>query len=159
MLVLYHTSHSPCSQKVRLVLQEKNAKFDEVRIDLAKKEQLKPDYPALNPNGVVPTLLDDGVPIVEFERHLRIPRRKISAEPAGSLRHRRARAHARLDALHRGSGGGRYPRAVVQSRIPLPLQGQDQKQFQAQEIDPRPVRKELFQRMGSPKGFSREKRR
>ena len=31
----------------------------------------------------------------------------------------------------------------------------DQKQFEAQEIDPRPVRKELFQRMGSPKGFSK----
>ena len=66
MLVLYHTSHSTCSQKVRLVLHEKGVKFDEVRIDLAKKEQLKPDYLALNPNGVVPTLVDDGIPIIEF---------------------------------------------------------------------------------------------
>ncbi|MGC1780341.1 MAG: glutathione S-transferase N-terminal domain-containing protein [Xanthobacteraceae bacterium] len=65
MLVLYHTAHSTCSQKVRLVLHEKTAKFDEVRIDLAKKEQLKPDYLKLNPNGVVPTLVDDGTPIVE----------------------------------------------------------------------------------------------
>lgn len=65
MLVLYHTSHSTCSQKVRLVLHEKGVKFDEVRIDLAKKEQLKPDYLALNPNGVVPTLVDDGIPIIE----------------------------------------------------------------------------------------------
>jgi len=64
-LVLYHTAHSTCSQKVRMVLHEKALQFDEVRIDLAKKEQLKPDYLAINPNGVVPTLLDDGVPIIE----------------------------------------------------------------------------------------------
>ena len=43
----------------------KGFKFDEVRIDLGKKEQLKPEYLALNPNGVVPTLVDDGVPIIE----------------------------------------------------------------------------------------------
>jgi glutathione S-transferase len=34
------------------------------------------------------------------------------------------------------------------------FKGQDQKQFEAQEINTRPVRKELFWRMGSPKGFS-----
>ena len=32
----------------------------------------------------------------------------------------------------------------------------DQKQFESQEIDPRPVRRELFQRMGSPKGFGKD---
>src|SRR5258708_16387639 len=64
-LVLYHAAHSTCSQKVRMVMQEKALKFDEVRIDLGRKEQLKPDYLAINPNGVVPTLVDDGVPIIE----------------------------------------------------------------------------------------------
>ena len=44
MLVLYHAAHSTCSQKVRMVLHEKALQFDEVRIDLGKKEQLKPDY-------------------------------------------------------------------------------------------------------------------
>src|SRR5215469_9901069 len=65
MLVLYHAPHSTCSQKVRMVLHEKGVAFDEVRIDLAKKEQLAPQYLALNPNGVVPTLVDDGTPIIE----------------------------------------------------------------------------------------------
>ena len=65
MLVLYHASHSTCSQKVRMVLHEKSVAFEEVRIDLGKKEQLNPDYLALNPNGVVPTLVDDGIPIIE----------------------------------------------------------------------------------------------
>jgi glutathione S-transferase len=36
------------------------------------------------------------------------------------------------------------------------FEGQDQKQFEDREIKPRPVRKELFWRMGSPKGFSKE---
>jgi glutathione S-transferase len=65
MLVLYHTPHSTCSQKVRMVLHEKDVPFEEVRIDLGKKEQLKPEYLAINPNGVVPTLVDDGVSIIE----------------------------------------------------------------------------------------------
>ena len=65
MLTLYHAAHSTCSQKVRMVLHEKGLAFDEVQIDLAKKEQLKPEYLALNPNGVVPTLVDDGTPIIE----------------------------------------------------------------------------------------------
>ena len=65
MLVLYHASHSTCSQKVRLVLHEKRLKFNEVRLDLGKKDQLKPEYLAINPNAVVPTLVDDGIPIIE----------------------------------------------------------------------------------------------
>ena len=32
----------------------------------------------------------------------------------------------------------------------------DQKQFESEEINPRPVRRELFQRMGSPKGFGKQ---
>ena len=37
-LVLYHAAHSTCSQKVRMVLHEKALEFDEVQIDLGKKE-------------------------------------------------------------------------------------------------------------------------
>jgi glutathione S-transferase len=33
MLVLYHASHSTCSQKVCLVLHEKGLMFDEVRLE------------------------------------------------------------------------------------------------------------------------------
>ena len=39
--------------------------FTDVRLDLGKKDQLKPEYLAINPNGVVPTLVDDGQPIVD----------------------------------------------------------------------------------------------
>ena len=155
MLVLYHTSHSTCSQKVRLVLHEKGEKFDEVRIDLAKKEQLKPDYLALNPNGVVPTLVDDGVPIVESSVICEYLDEKYPQNPlVPSDRVERARMRAWMHYIEEVSVGAiRVPsfnRAFLYR-----FEGLDQKQFENQEIKPRPVRKELFQRMGSPKGFSR----
>ena len=65
MLVLHHASHSTCSQKVRIVLHENNLQFEDIWLDLGKKDQLKPEYLASNPNGVVPTLVDDGQPVVD----------------------------------------------------------------------------------------------
>ena len=35
------------------------------RLDLFSGDQLRPEYLAINPNGVVPTLVDDGAPIVD----------------------------------------------------------------------------------------------
>src|SRR5256885_9237562 len=60
---LYNAPQSTCSQRVRFVLNAKNLKFDEVKLDLLAGDQLKPDYLKLNPNGVVPTL-DHGGNIV-----------------------------------------------------------------------------------------------
>ena len=65
MLTLYHASHSPCAQKVRLVLAEKDIAFESVMFDLATKEHLNPDYLKINPKGVVPALVDDGAIITE----------------------------------------------------------------------------------------------
>ena len=159
MLVLYHAPHSTCSQKVRLVLHEKGVKFDEVRIDLAKKEQLKPDYLKLNPNGVVPTLVDDGVPIVELSVICEYLDEKYPQNPlVPSDIVERARMRAWMHYIEEVAVGAiRVPsfnRAFLYR-----FNGLDQKQFEAQEINPRPVRKELFQRMGSPKGFSRDRNR
>jgi len=57
---LYNASQSTCSQRVRFVLNAKALPFDEVRLDLLAGDQLRPEYLALNPNGVVPTLDHDG---------------------------------------------------------------------------------------------------
>jgi glutathione S-transferase len=65
MLFLFHAPISTCSQKVRLVLAEKALPWDGKAINFSKAEHLTPDYLRLNPNGVVPTLLHDGDPIIE----------------------------------------------------------------------------------------------
>lgn len=65
MLELYNASQSTCSQKVRLVLAEKGLDFIEHKLKLFQNDQLKPEYLKLNPNGVVPTLVDGGDPIVD----------------------------------------------------------------------------------------------
>src|ERR1700747_1175400 len=65
MLELYSAPQSTCSQKVRLTLAEKNLNFVEHRMRLFQNDQLKPEYLKLNPNGVVPTLVDDGAPIID----------------------------------------------------------------------------------------------
>ena len=65
MLELYHANHSTCSQKVRLCLAEKGLDFEGHLINLATKEQLDPEYLKLNPNGVVPSLVHDGVVIMD----------------------------------------------------------------------------------------------
>lgn len=64
-LVLYHGLASTCSKKVRLALFEKRLGFESRLLDLQKFEQHTPEYLALNPNGVVPTLVHDGRPVIE----------------------------------------------------------------------------------------------
>jgi glutathione S-transferase len=59
-LTLYNAPQSTCSQRVRFVLNAKGQAFEEKKLDLLAGDQLKPDYLALNPNGVVPTLVHDG---------------------------------------------------------------------------------------------------
>jgi glutathione S-transferase len=65
MLFLYHAPISTCSQKVRLVLAEKQLDWDGKSINFGKGDHLTAEYLKLNPNGVVPTLLHDGFPIIE----------------------------------------------------------------------------------------------
>lgn len=65
MFELYNAMQSTCSQKVRYTMAEKGLQFKEHRLKLFKNEQLRPEYLKLNPNGVVPTLVHDGVPIID----------------------------------------------------------------------------------------------
>jgi len=62
---LYDAPQSTCSQKVRLTLAEKGLSFREHRLKLFAGDQLRPEYLELNPNGVVPTLVHDGTPIID----------------------------------------------------------------------------------------------
>ena len=65
MLTLYHQGSSVCAAKVRIVLFEKNLKWESQYIDVLKGEQFDPAYLKLNPNAVVPTLVHDTKVIIE----------------------------------------------------------------------------------------------
>ena len=62
---LYNAPQSTCSQRVRFVLNAKGLPFAEQKLDLLAGDQLKPEYLALNPNGVVPTLDHDGNIVID----------------------------------------------------------------------------------------------
>ncbi len=66
MLELYHGEGSVCARKVRIVLAEKGI-TDWVghMVNLGKGEHTRPEYLALNPKGVIPTLVHDGHVITE----------------------------------------------------------------------------------------------
>lgn len=60
MVELYHFWSSVCSIKVRMALEAKGVKWTSRYIDLFSFDQLTPEYLAINPDGVVPTLVDNG---------------------------------------------------------------------------------------------------
>jgi len=56
-IILYDAHGSPCARRVRAVLHEKGLEWTPRVVDLTRMEQKRPEYLALNPNGVVPTLV------------------------------------------------------------------------------------------------------
>jgi glutathione S-transferase len=62
---LYHFWSSVCSVRCRMALEEKGVKWQSKYIDLFKFDQLTPEYLAINPDGIVPTLVHDGAPVRE----------------------------------------------------------------------------------------------
>lgn len=152
MLTLYHANHSTCSQKVRLCLSEKGLDWESRLVNLATNEHLAPDYLALNPNGVVPTLIhddavitDSGV-ICEYLEEVFPDTPLLPKEPS-----ERAIVRAWIRYLDE------VPTAAV--RVPsfnmafLPrYDGLDDDAFQKEQADIRPLRKHFYEKMGR-KGF------
>lgn len=66
-LHLYHSAISNCAMRVRITLEEKNIPWVSHHFDIAKREHITPEYFGINPNGVVPTLVHDGVVIIESD--------------------------------------------------------------------------------------------
>lgn len=64
-LHLYHGAISNCSMRVRMTLIEKGLDWTSHHIDLKKKENITDEYFGINPNGLVPTLVDNGVVHIE----------------------------------------------------------------------------------------------
>ncbi|WP_039987450.1 glutathione S-transferase family protein [Paraglaciecola mesophila] len=66
-LHLYHSALSNCAMRVRMTLEEKKLPWTSHHLDITKKEHITPEYFGINPNGVVPTLVHDGVVIIESD--------------------------------------------------------------------------------------------
>jgi len=56
---LYHFWSSVASVRCRMALEEKGVSWTSRYVDLFKFEQMRPEYLAINPKGVVPTLVHD----------------------------------------------------------------------------------------------------
>ncbi len=155
MLKLYNAPHSTCSQKVRICLHEKGLAFEDIKLDLGKaKDQLKPEYLKLNPNGVVPTLVDDDDIIIDSSvicEYLdeKYPSPKLTPDDVVE----RAKMRAWMRYLEE------VPTVAV--RVPsfnmgfLPrFAGLDDERFRAEQSDVRPIRKHFYRRM-TQTGFKR----
>lgn len=80
---LLHFSDSSCSQKVRILLREKEIPWESHPVDLARQKHVTPWFLGINPRGVVPVLVHDGVVHVESNDILEYldDRMASSAEP------------------------------------------------------------------------------
>ncbi len=155
MIELYHAMHSTCSQKVRICLFEKDLPWKEILVNLATNEHLDPAYLRLNPNGVVPTLVHDGEPVLDSSV---ICEYLDETFPGNPLVPRDALGRARLRTWLR------YLEEVPTASIRVPsfnsaflyrFEGLSEQQFREQQADLRPLRKHFYRRMGA-RGFNHE---
>jgi GSH-dependent disulfide-bond oxidoreductase len=65
MTITFYTAATPDTYKVSVALEELALPYVPIALDLAKGEQKTPDFLAINPNGRVPALVDDGFAIFE----------------------------------------------------------------------------------------------
>jgi glutathione S-transferase len=129
------------------VLNAKQLPFKEVKLDLLAGDQLKPEYLALNPNGVVPTLDHDGAIIIDSSVIIEY---LDEIEPEEGFTPATAAARARMRALMRFID--EMPAAAV--RVPtfnlafLPrFAAMSEEEFSA-VAEAKPLRKEFMLAMG-----------
>ncbi len=151
--VLYNAPQSTCSQRVRYAMHAKGLAFEERRLDLFSGDQLRPEYLAINPNGVVPALVDDGVPVIDSTVILEYLE-DVFPEVA-PMRPTDPRETARLRAMMRFID--EVPTPAI--RIPsynlafLPhFRSMSEREFQ-ELCDSKPLRREFLRKMGRT-GFS-----
>ncbi len=104
-LHLLHFHGSSCSQKVRILLNEKNIEWQSHPVDLIRKEHITPWYLGINPRGVVPVLVHDGAVHIESNDILQyldgLPSKTESYLPASEAERRYASESLALeDRLH-----------------------------------------------------------
>ena len=93
MIKLYTFHLSPNGRKVHMALEEAKAAYEITAVDLMKGEQKNPEYLKLNPNGKVPTIVDEGLAMWESIAILLYVAEKFpAANLLPSAREERARA-------------------------------------------------------------------
>ena len=109
MLELYHNETSVCAAKVRFAMEEKGLEWTGRHVDIFAGEQHTPEYRRLNSLEVVPTLVRDGMPIIEstiINEYLDDAFPQVPLRPADAA----ARARMRLwtkqldDSVHHATG-------------------------------------------------------
>lgn len=150
--VLYNAPQSTCSQRVRFVLHAKGQAFEEHKLNLLEGDQLRPEYLAINPNGVVPSLVHDGVQVTDSSVIIEYLD-EVHPEPA-PLRPKRLADIARMRTMMRFID--EMPAAAI--RVPtfniafLPrFQKMTESEFRA-FTESKPLRKEFMLAMGQ-QGF------
>jgi glutathione S-transferase len=152
-LELYHSAHSTCSQKVRLCLAEKGLDWVGREMHFASRDHLQPDYLKLNPNGVVPTLVDDGEPVIESSvicEYLD----DVFAEPPLAPRDALGRARMRAWLCYMNEVPTVAVRVPSFNRVfrPLRYENMTDAQFEA-HVGRMPLRRAFYRRMGTTDGF------
>jgi len=153
-LELYHSDHSTCSQKVRICLAEKELDWESYVLHFASGDHLTPEYLKLNPNGVVPTLIHGGEPVIESSV---IVEYLDEIHPAPSLFPADALGRARLRIWMRYMEEMPTPAVRVPSfnKVfrPLRYENASQADFHVR-IEKMPLRKAFYRRMGQVDGFA-----
>lgn len=147
MLELHHALISTCSQKVRWVLAEKELDWVDRRVRLEREEHLRPEYLRLNPNGVVPTLVHEGEPIIDSSVINEYLDESFDAHP---LRPASALARARMRAWRQyfdevATPSVRYPSFNI-AFVPH-FQRMSDDEFRA-FAEQRPLRRDFYLKMG-----------
>ena len=154
MLKLYNFAQSTCSQKVRICLHEKNLAWTDELLISGEQKHLEDWYLKLNPNGVVPTLIDGTErPIFESSAIMEYLEDKY---PAVSLRPKSNNTRAQMRAWtsfvdHLTTPAVRYP-SFQYGGLLQKFQELTQEKFDAQ-IEKRPLKSEFYREMDKTTGF------
>ncbi len=65
MAITFYYAPQSAASRIHWALEELGVPYEKVKLDLKAGDQKKPEYLKLNPNGKVPTLVDDGVTLFE----------------------------------------------------------------------------------------------
>jgi glutathione S-transferase len=154
MLELYNFSQSTCSLKVRICLAEKNLDWVDHRLISRNHDHLSDWYLKLNPNGVVPTLLDDGRPVFESSviiQYLDQVHADPPLSPSGAYGQAQLRSWLTFVDLV-PTPAVRYPSFQFGGLL-LKFQNMSDEEFNAKTVS-RPVKSAFYKKMDKMRGFS-----